>query len=440
MKTSRSRQTDFVLERLLELHPRQIDLGLERTLRLLSAMGNPEKQLPPTIHVAGTNGKGSSIAYIRAIAVAAGLVVHSYTSPHLVRFHERINLQGKSIEDEELLAILKECEEVNAGAPITLFEITTVAAFTAFSRSSADLLLLETGLGGRLDATNIIKKPLVTAITPISIDHTEFLGSGIEKIAFEKAGIIKPRVPCIVGPQSEQVMNVLKERADRVNAPLSSYGTDWFLNNKNADCFVYRDLKGVMKLPLPALHGKHQVYNAGLAIATLRAWDGGLFKLEDFSSGLLEVFWPGRLQLLAQGELRKLLPVDVDLWVDGGHNPAAAESLAKTIKDWNDPGLVLICALQENKDIAGFLGPLLRVCSAIVAINLPGNVRGHPPKKILGSASKLGANCMSATSLKEAVETAGRSSGKTVVICGSLSLVGEALSLNGEFVSSSSQT
>ena len=440
MVISRSRQTDFVLERLIDLHPRRIDLGLERTSTLLSAMGSPEKYLPPTIHVAGTNGKGSSIAYMRAIAEAAGLVVHSYTSPHLIHFHERINLQGRSIEDDKLLSILKECEAANAGSPITLFEITTVAAFVAFSRSPADLLLLETGLGGRLDATNVIKKPFVTAITPVSIDHTEFLGAGIEKIAFEKAGIIKPRVPCIVSPQPPEVVKVIKDRADQVSAPLFSYGTDWFLDNKRAGHIVYRDLKGTMKLPRPVLHGKHQVYNAGLAIAGLRVFGRELFQLEDFSSGLLKVFWPGRLQLLAHGELRKLLPIGVDLWVDGGHNPAAAESLAETVADWNEPNLVLICALQKNKDIAGFLSPLLRVCSTIVAINLPGNVRGHSPEKILGTASNLGANCVIATSLPEALGMAVSSSAKTVLICGSLYLAGEALSLNGRLARASSQT
>ncbi len=440
METSRTRQTDFVLERLLKLHPRQIDLGLGRTSRLLSAMGSPEKRLPPVIHVAGTNGKGSSIAYMRAIAEAAGLVVHSYTSPHLIRFHERINLQGKPIEDDDLLAILKECEVANAGSPITLFEITTVAAFVAFSRSSADLLLLETGLGGRLDATNIIKKPLVTAITPVSIDHTEFLGVGIEKIASEKAGIIKPRVPCVVGPQPAEVLKVIKDRANQLNAPVLSHGTDWFLDNRRDDYLVYRDPKGAMKLPWPVLHGKHQVYNAGLAISALRAWSGEFFRLEDFASGLLKVFWPGRLQLLTHGELRKLLPIGVDLWVDGGHNPAAAESLAETIKDWDDSNLVLICALQKNKDIAGFLAPLRDVCRTIVAINLPGKVQGHSPETIFDIASNLGANCMIAKSLTEALEMAGGSSTGTVLICGSLYLAGQALSINGDLVHGSSQT
>ncbi|CAN0564859.1 unnamed protein product, partial [Laminaria digitata] len=273
------------LVRLAALHPNLIDLGLDRSERLLNALGNPERRLPPIIHVAGTNGKGSTIAFMRAIAEAAGLSVHTYTSPHLVRFHERIALNGAPIEEETLLAILEECEAANDGRPITFFEITTAAAFVAYARHPADLLLLETGLGGRFDSTNVIDAPAVTVITPISMDHMKFLGDTVEKIAFEKAGILKPGVPGVIGPQPAGALAVIERRAADIDVPLSIAGIDWSAEPDSGDAMMYRDDEGEVVLPAPGLPGVHQIANAGAAIAALRTWNALHFGYEDFAAG-----------------------------------------------------------------------------------------------------------------------------------------------------------
>ena len=305
MMAQNLRRSDAVLERLTGLHPKLIDLGLDRTDRLLSALGHPESHLPPVIHVAGTNGKGSTIAFMRAIAEAAGLSVHTYTSPHLVRFHERIALNGTSIEEGALLAILEECEAANDGQPITFFEITTAAAFLAYARHPADLLLLETGLGGRFDSTNVIAAPAVTVITPVSLDHMQFLGDTVEKIVFEKAGILKPGIPGIVGPQQACALAVIERHAVEIEVPLSISDIDWFTAPEGADGMVYRDAGGKFILPIPGLSGAHQIANAGAAIAALRAWNPLHFGLEEFAAGVSDVRWPGRLQRLASGPLTR---------------------------------------------------------------------------------------------------------------------------------------
>lgn len=423
------RRTDAVLERLTALHPKLIDLGLDRTERLLAALGNPERGLPPIIHVAGTNGKGSTIAFMRAIAEAAGLSVHTYTSPHLVRFHERIALNGTPIGEDALLAILEQCEAANNGDPITFFEITTAAAFCAYARHPADLLLLETGLGGRFDSTNVIDQPAATVITPVSMDHMQFLGDTVEKIAFEKAGILKPGVPGIVGPQDARALAVIESRAAEIDVPLSIFGIDWSAEPEGADGMVYRDDEGEVVLPAPALPGVHQIANAGAAIAALRNWNALQFGFEDFAAGLSDVHWPGRLQRLDAGPLTRLAPPGWEVWLDGGHNPAAGEMLAGTLAGWDRKPTVLICAMQENKDAAGFIAPLAQAADRLIAIDLPGTTPGHPPAGIAEVARAAGINAEVMDTLEAALKRLSGLPGR-VLICGSLYLAGEVLDRN----------
>ena len=425
-----TRRTDAVLDRLTALHPKLIDLGLERTERLLTALGNPERALPPVIHVAGTNGKGSTVAFMAAIARAAGLRVHAYTSPHLVRFHERIALDGAPIDENDLLAVLEECEDANAGNPVTFFEITTAAAFLAFSRTPADLLLLETGLGGRFDSTNVIDRPAVTAITPVSMDHMSFLGDTVAEIAFEKAGILKPGVPGVIAPQPPDALQVIEARAQELDVALSIAGIDW-ASGPVAGGMVYQDEEGEIHLPPPGLAGEHQTVNAGTAIAALRCWKPGFWGLEDFSDGVSSASWPGRLQHLASGALAGRLPDGWELWLDGGHNPAAGAVLAETVSDWPDGQVVLVCAMQENKDAAGFLMPLAKAADRLIAIDLPGSSPGHPPDAIAALARAMGLKSQTAPSLDAALSAAPDGVAGRVLVCGSLYLAGEVLALNG---------
>lgn len=422
-------RTDAVLERLTALHPKLIDLGLDRTERLLSALGNPERRLPPVIHVAGTNGKGSTIAFMRAIAEASGLSVHTYTSPHLVRFHERIALDGNPIGEEALLAILEECETANDGQPITFFEITTAAAFVAYARHPADLLLLETGLGGRFDSTNVIGAPAATVITPVSLDHMQFLGDTVEKIAFEKAGILKPGIPGIIGPQAAGALAVMEARAAEIDAPLSIAGIDWFAGPDAGDAMVYRDQAGEIVLPGPALPGVHQIVNAGAAIAALRAWNPLHFGFEDFAAGMSSARWPGRLQRLEDGPLTQRAPPGWEIWLDGGHNPAAGKMLAETLAGWDRKPTVLICAMQENKDAARFIAPLAKTADRLMAIGLPGTTPGHPPDGIAETARAAGIDAEVADTLDAALRRLSGVPGR-VLICGSLYLAGDVLERN----------
>ena len=424
------RPTDAVLERLTALHPKLINLGLDRTERLLAALGNPERALPPVIHVAGTNGKGSTIAFMQAIAQAAGLRVHVYTSPHLVTFNERIVLDGTPIGDDALLAILEECEAANDGALVTFFEITTAAAFVAFSRTPADLLLLETGLGGRFDSTNVLTRPALTAITPVSMDHMSFLGETIAEIAFEKAGILKPGVPCIVAPQQAEALRVIEARAQDIDAPLSVAGIDWSSEPLTGG-MVYRDKEGDIHLPEPSLTGAYQGVNAGTAITALRCWKPGFWGLEDLSEGVSTASWPGRLQHLVSGTLADLLPAGWQLWLDGGHNPAAGAALAETVSDWSDGPVVLVVAMQENKDAGGFLAPLAGTAERLIAIDLPGDTPGHAAEDLAAIAMDMGLDASTAPSLEAALRIgAGGPTGRALV-CGSLYLTGEVLALNG---------
>jgi dihydrofolate synthase/folylpolyglutamate synthase len=329
-------QIDTVVARLTALHPKLIDLTLDRMMRILAALGHPEQQLPPVIHVAGTNGKGSTIAFMRAILEAAGLKVHTYTSPHLVRFNERFRLGATSeshlVDDSELIAVLAECERVNAGAPITVFEITTAAGLLLFSRHPADMLLLEVGLGGRLDATNVIDQPLATVVTPVSIDHAEHLGNTLTAIAAEKAGIFKPGVPAIVAAQPREALKAIERQAARVKAPIRIAGENWTATEERGR-LVYQDDDGLLDLPAPKLFGRHQFENAGVAIATLRAIADLRLPSYAFEQGIARAEWPARMQRLSQGSLAPLLPPGSELWLDGGHNVDGGRTVANALAD-----------------------------------------------------------------------------------------------------------
>ncbi|WP_062561074.1 bifunctional folylpolyglutamate synthase/dihydrofolate synthase [Paracoccus aminovorans] len=419
--------SDAILARLMQLHPKVIDLSLDRMHRILEALGNPERRIPPAIHIAGTNGKGSTQAMIRAGLESAGLRVHAYTSPHLAQFHERIRLAGELIPEAELAAVLEECEAANAGAPITFFEITTAAAFLAFSRTPADYTLLEVGLGGRLDATNVIDSPALTVITPISIDHTQYLGEMLELIAGEKAGILKRRVPCIVAPQEPAARAVIEQKAERLFAPLRIARQDWD-SRREGDALIYQDDHGLMDLPLPALPGPHQIQNAGTAIAALRELGFGRIEAR---AAVTETEWPARMQRLAHGPL-----VDAagacELWLDGGHNPAGGEAVAATLSAMAKKPTHLVCGMLNTKDVAGYMRPLAGVAQSLTAVAIPGEPNTLPAEETAAAAHSVGLSaCTAADALTAVRDLAAAHPGARILICGSLYLAGQVLRENG---------
>jgi dihydrofolate synthase/folylpolyglutamate synthase len=422
--------SDQVLERLSRLHPKLIDLSLGRVEQLLAALDNPQEKLPPVIHVAGTNGKGSTIATLRACLEAGGYRVHAYISPHLVRFHERIRLAGRLIEEEALIALLDECERANNGVPITYFEITSAAAFLAFARTPADIVLLETGLGGRLDATNVVRRPAVTAITPISLDHQAFLGDTIAQIAGEKAGILKPEAPAVVGPQPEDAKAVIEARAVTLGAPLRRWQKEWRCVAAGAG-MRFTGERWRLDLPMPSLPGAHQIANAGVAIACLEQLRGLPLPPEAIADGLLRIEWPARLQRLTRGPLVELIPPAWELWLDGGHNPGAGAVLADFVAGWHDRPLFLVVGMLNTKDSSGFLGPLAPHAKALAAVAIPGEQNPLPAEAIATAARAVGINSSTAPSVDAALarfrldSTSGR-----VLICGSLHLAGIVLAEN----------
>jgi dihydrofolate synthase / folylpolyglutamate synthase len=411
----------------MDLHPKLIDLSLGRIETLLARLGNPEKHLPPVVHVAGTNGKGSTIAMMRAALEAAGRRVHVYTSPHLVRFHERIRVTGELIAEDELTALLEECEEANRGEPITFFEITTVAAFLAFSRTPADIVLLETGLGGRLDATNLIEKPRLTIITPVSLDHQQFLGETLGAIAAEKAGILKRGVPCVMARQAPQARAVILETARTVKSPVIEQGPDWKIASRGGN-LIFDDALGRRLFPSPALAGPHQVENAGLAIAALGRL-GELSPRPKFvAQGLCDVAWPGRLQRLTRGPLVQALPEDWELWLDGGHNPAAGANLAAFAgSEWKDCPLHLVSGMMNSKEAGGFLAPLAGVAETTACIAIPNEANSFSAKAL---AAMIDARPM--PSAADAINAIVRenTAPARILICGSLYLAGTILADN----------
>jgi dihydrofolate synthase/folylpolyglutamate synthase len=405
------------LARLHDLYPRLIDLRLERLERLLAALGNPERKMPPVIHVAGTNGKGSVCAFIRAAAEAAGLQVHVYTSPHLLRFNERIRLAGELVDDERLAAALDEIEAVNEGNQITVFEAITAAAFLLFSRVPADLCVVEVGLGGRFDATNVVR-PVACAITSISMDHQDFLGNTLALIAAEKAGIIKAGVPVVTGFQDFAPFEVIAAEADKAGTRLLARGRDWDVH-ETPDGILFDG----MRLPRPGLAGAHQVENAGIAFTALRA-AGFVFGADVLAAGLRAVEWPARMQRL-HGALLEILPAGAELWLDGAHNPGGAEAVAAQLAAWGSP-TALVIGMKQSKDVAEVLRILLPHAAQVFAVAEPGQHLALPVERIVeasGGVAVPGPDVAGA--LRQIV------SPMRVLICGSLYLAGEVLRLDG---------
>ena len=426
--------SDVVLERLMQLHPKLIDLSLDRLHRLLERLGEPHRRLPPVVHVAGTNGKGSVIAYMRAALMAAGHTVHVYTSPHLVRFHERIEIAGQVIEEDRLMALLEECEAANGGEPITFFEITTAAAYLAFVREPADILLLETGLGGRLDATNVIDRPLVTIITPVSLDHQQFLGTTLAAIAGEKAGIIKSGVPVVIAPQDDEAMEVLLDRAGALEAPAIVAGHDFTYQGRTGGRFeVTRPGGRRSVLPAPALAGRHQLDNAATAVVAL-GLTGRLAPDERaLAAGMLQARWPARLQRLESGRLVDRLGCGKELWLDGGHNPAAGCVLADMARTWRDRPLDVVIGMMNTKDPAGFIRPLAPFIRRAIAIAIPGEKNTLDAEATRAVLEAEGVAATVAPGIEDAISCLSDSPAETsrVLVCGSLYLAGRVLGANG---------
>ena len=434
--------SDIILERVTKLHSKLIDLSLDRTPRLLEALGHPERALPPTIHIAGTNGKGSTSAFLRAMLEAAGYGVHSYTSPHLVRFHERIRLAGHPrsapISEAELSRLLDECEKLNAGHAITFFEITTCMAFLAFARHQADALILEVGMGGRYDTTNVIDHPTVTVITPVDYDHQQFLGETIGKIAHEKAGILKPGVPAVVGPQSDEGRDAIEAEAARVGAPLFIWGQDFSAHEEQGH-LVYQDEGGLLDLPMPRLPGRHQIDNAAVAIAALRQARSLPVSETHIAQGLRNVEWPARLQRLTRGPLVARLPAHAELWLDGGHNPSAGRVIAHAMADFAQAApapLVMIVGMKETKDAKGFFDAFAGLALHVETVAIPDDPACLPPETLAHAAHGAGLDATPAPSIEAAIEAAlaiAMTIGEMprILICGSLYLAGAVLRENG---------
>ena len=418
--------SDVILERMMSLHPKIIDLTLDRMWRLLDALGDPECALPPVVHIAGTNGKGSTLAMIRAGLEAGGNMVHAYTSPHLARFHERIRVAGKVISEPALTQILDECEAANGGETITYFEITTCAALLAFARTPADFTLLEVGLGGRLDATNVIKKSALTIITPVSYDHPQFLGETLPEIAGEKAGILKRGVPCVVGPQEDEALDVIEARAAQLGAPLLVSGQHWHVTQER-DRLVYQDETGLLDLPLPALIGTHQIQNGGIALAALRALGMGEAACE---AALTDTDWPARLQRLRHGPLVQAAG-NAEVWLDGGHNASAGMALAEALTRLPERPLHLICGMLNTKDVGGYMRPLAPLAKTLHAIPVPNEVATLSATDTRKVAQNVGMTAFEARSTDAALgEIVKKSPNARILICGSLYLAGHVLRHN----------
>jgi len=424
-----------VIARLSALHPKRIDLGLDRMYRVLERLGNPHRKLPPVIHVAGTNGKGSTVAYLRAILEAAGLRVHAYTSPWLVRINECFRLGGVLVGDDELQSALEQCEQANAGEPLTFFEAKTAAGFLLFAQHPAEVLLLEVGLGGRLDSTNVVEAPLASVITPISMDHTEFLGDTLTSIAGEKAAIIKRNVPVISAEQSAEAMAVIEQQARRMRAPLHAAGQQWHVSIERGR-LVYQDERGLMDLAAPRLFGRHQFDNAGLAVAALRAIDA--LKLSHAAyEGIVNAEWPARMQRLSSGKLSELGPAGCEIWLDGGHNAEGGRVAAAALGDLEERvsrPLVVIAGMMGNKDARGFLANFAGLTRHIFTVEIPGQDNAMPQDRLADAARSLGMRVEIAGSVEAALRSIARLAYEVpprILIAGSLYLAGHVLSLNG---------
>jgi dihydrofolate synthase / folylpolyglutamate synthase len=425
-----------IMARFLALHPKKIDLSLDRMHAILPKLGHPHEKLPPTIHVAGTNGKGSTIAFMRAILEAAGKRVHVYTSPHLVHFHERIRLGGKLVTEDALADAFTRCEAANGGAPITVFEMTTAAALLLFAENPADVLLLEVGLGGRYDATNVITKPIASVITPVSLDHMEYLGESVAKIAHEKSGILKRGVPGIFAEQSAEGMAVLEADAAKVRAGQIRIGGQDFQSYPEGGRLIYQDTDGLLDLPPPRLGGRHQFLNAGTAIASLRQVFGTALPEAAFATGMQSVDWPGRLQRL-QGHLTRLVPTGAEIWLDGGHNADGGRVLSDAMRDLNTRNprpLTIIAGMLSTKDSSAFLKCFTGMAEELQAIGITGVDAARPAEDVAEMATNVGLKARTASSLVEALSRINDHAWLTpprILITGSLYLAGEVLKADG---------
>lgn len=432
-------KSDEILARLMALHPKKIDLSLGRMRSILARLGHPEKKLPPVIHIAGTNGKGSTIATLRAIAEAAGHRVHVYTSPHLVRFNERIRLAGKLITEEALSALLERVEKAAGDDPITYFEVTTAAALLAFAETPADLCLLEVGLGGRLDATNVIDHPAAVGITPVSLDHQQFLGETLPEIAAEKAGIIKQGAPLVVGPQKKIGLEVILKKAESLDVTPCLINQDWHVEaKKDGTGILYEDWCSVLELPLPPLAGSHQVNNAAMAVALAHAQNAVKIPDAAIKAGLGWVRWPARLQELRNTPLNDILPSGSNIWIDGGHNPAAGEVI-RTFLQGVDPverSITVILGMMGTKDVAGFLKPLAGLVNRVIAVSIAGEDGAAKPAVLAAVATDIGINGVVAKDITSALsavsEKAHPERPPFVMIAGSLYLAGQVLRQAGQ--------
>lgn len=426
------RPHDAALERLRALHPLRIDLSLDRMLRLCAALGNPQDHLPPVIHVAGTNGKGSTVATLRAIAEAAGLKVHVFTSPHLVRFVERIRLAGHLISEEHLAQVLERVERANAGLPITFFEITAAAALAAFAEVPADLCIIEVGLGGVLDATNVVSKPAVCVITPVDMDHREFLGDTIAQIAAEKAGILKPGVPAIIARQNDEAMAVIERTATKTRSPLTVLGQQadgW----RDQGRLLVQTETALHDLPLPSLYGAHQIDNAALAVLAILTLKDARITEAALAKGVSSVVWPARFQRLTTGPLaERAAKAGSDLWLDGGHNPHAARALATALGELqarDGRPLVLICGMLGNKDAAGFFEAFAMLAPKIFTVGFDADAAASP-QSLAQVATDAGLSAKACADIHQALDLALSEGSPRVMICGSLYLAGEVLGLD----------
>jgi len=407
-----------IIARLHSLHPRLIDLSLDRLLRLLAQLGHPERRLPPVLHVAGTNGKGSACAFLRAMAEAAGWRAHVYTSPHLIRFNERFRIAGQLVSDAALAEALETIEQVNGGEAITVFEVITAVALHLFAATPAELCVLEVGLGGRGDATNVVA-PAACAITSISMDHRELLGDSLAAIAGEKAGIMKPGIPVVTGTQTAEVLRVLDQAAAAAGTRLRARGRDWHVAPEGAG-LRYRDDAGALMLPMPALPGLHQIDNAGVAVAALRA--AGTVPAAAYA-GLSRAEWPARMQRL-HGRLSALLPEGWELWLDGGHNPGGGLALADVLRGWADRPAHLLVGMKQAKDTAEFLRPLLPHAATVWAVQEPSQHLALPVADIVVAS---GGVARPGPTVAEALAQLPPGTPSRVLVCGSLYLAGEVL-------------
>jgi len=428
-----------LIARLSSLHPKRIDLSLDRMHRLLEQLDHPERKLPPVIHVAGTNGKGSTIAYLRAILEAAGLRVHVFTSPYLVRLNECFRIGraggGALVGDDELCATLEHCERANKGEPVTIFEIETAAALCLFAQHPADIVLLEVGLGGRLDATNVIEAPLASVIAPVSMDHTEFLGNSLTSIAGEKAAIIKRNTPVVCAEQAVEAMAVIEAQANRMRAPLHASGQQWHVSVERGR-LVYQDERGLMDLAAPKLFGRHQFDNAGLAIATLRALDRFKIGIAAFEAGIISAEWPARMQRLVSGTLVDQGPPGCEIWLDGGHNAEGGRVAAAALGDLEERvsrPLVVIVGMMANKDAGALLANFAGLTRHIMAVQIPDRENAMPPERLADAARALGMRVENAASVEAALHALSRLAYEVpprILITGSLYLAGHVLAVN----------